>query len=170
VEAATGETTRTRGDVAFNLAGERYDVELKTCNTNFRMEGVLDLGKPLTKNLDAIITDTKKLQTCSNRRIVAACRFPIPCGDTRWTAYLDRISIGSGIPLSANRHSSNARIPLNGAACAEIVVVSFPVVTAGAGSVLVPNRPVDSGCGAPSSPSAEEKTTALHNAAQGLKD
>jgi hypothetical protein len=40
VEAATDESSLSRGDLTFRFDGARYDVELKTCNTNWRMPGV----------------------------------------------------------------------------------------------------------------------------------
>jgi len=127
VEPSTGELTRSRSDLTFSRSGERYDIELKTCNTNYRMEGVLELTRPITKNLAAIIDDAKKLQVCAGRGIVAVCIFPVCPGDRRWIGYLERISEGTGIGLSADHNSTRVTIPLRNACAADVVVVSFPV-------------------------------------------
>jgi len=47
VEAPTG--AGSRSDLTFLYDGKRYDVELKTSNTNWRMKGVLARTRPITK-------------------------------------------------------------------------------------------------------------------------
>lgn len=127
VEAATGDFSHSRADVTFWHQGERFDVELKTCNTNWRMEGVASLTRPITKNVTGVIQDAMKLQTCSGHGIVAVCMFPISGRDSRWTDYLERISKAVGVQLSVDRNSSRASIPIGGSREADIVVISFSV-------------------------------------------
>ena len=110
VEAASTDSGDSRHDVTFSYAGQRYHVELKTCNTNWRTEGVLNLTRPIIKNVDAIIIDGKKLGNCAGNGIAAFCMFPVPCDD-RWTDYLLRIGKKLGVTLGVDRHTSRVSIP-----------------------------------------------------------
>ncbi len=125
VEAAAEDSSNSRADLTFNYNGDRCDVELKTCNTNWRMKGVLAKTRPITKNVAGIIEDARKLQHCSGWGIVAACIFPVECGDMRWTDYLDRISAGTGVVLAVNRHTARVSIPTVRDCSADIVAISF---------------------------------------------
>ncbi len=127
VEAATGDSIRSRGDLTFSYAGGRCDVELKTCNTNWRMPGVLDLTRPITKNIAAVVEDAKKLQACAGKGIIAFCIFPIPCNDMRWTLYLERIAKETCVSLSVDNHSTRVSVSLAGECKADVIVVSFVV-------------------------------------------
>jgi hypothetical protein len=125
VEAASD--SGSRSDLSFVYGGERYAVELKTCNTNYRMKGVLDCTRPITKNIDSVIVDGRKLGFGPGRGIVAFCLFPVPCGDNRWTEYLSRIGSGLGLSLTEGHHASRVRLPINDACQADIVVSTFTV-------------------------------------------
>jgi hypothetical protein len=125
VEAATDDSSGSRGDLTFHYCGERCDVELKTCNTNWRMKGVMDKTRPITKNVAAVIEDAGKLQNCSGHGIVAFCIFPVGPGDMRWTEYLSRISSGAGVQLSVDRNTTRITIPLTNDYKADVIVVSF---------------------------------------------
>jgi hypothetical protein len=127
VEAALEKLAASRSDLAFYFEGKRYDIELKTCNTNWRIDGVLPLTRPITKNIDGIIVDAKKLQNCPGEGIVAFCMFPVPCGDPRWTEYLNRISNALGLSLSAGKHSARVPIAIGDGITAEVVVIAFSV-------------------------------------------
>jgi hypothetical protein len=60
VETASGDDlVRTRCDLTFSYGDKRCDVELKTCNTNWRMEGVLSRTRPITKNVAGIVADAR---------------------------------------------------------------------------------------------------------------
>jgi hypothetical protein len=137
VELAATEAMRSRADVTFWLGGERYNVELKTCNTNWRMEGVREATRPITKNIAGIIQDATKLQTCTGRGIVAVCMFPVNNRDTRWTEYLERISTETGIELSVERNSTRVSIPIGSSCKADVVVISFAVPKAASKAVPV---------------------------------
>ncbi len=127
VEATSTDSGDSRHDVTFSYAGQRYDVELKTCNTNWRTEGVLNLTRPITKNVDAIIVDGKKLGNCAGNGIAAFCMFPVPCDDNRWTDYLFRIGKKLGVTLRVDRHTSRVSIRLGSASRADVIVVAFTV-------------------------------------------
>jgi len=116
-----------RSDLSFIYDGKRYDVELKTCNTNWRMKGVRDSTRPITKNIDSVIVDGKKLRQCPGEGIVAFCLFPVARGDSRWTDYLNRIGSGLGVGLLEAQHTSRVTVPLADGHEADIVVATFVV-------------------------------------------
>ena len=76
VEVEAPSDSGGRSDLSFTCEGNRYDVELKTCNTNYRMPGVLDCTRPITKNIASVVDDGHKLRLCHNQGIVAFCLFP----------------------------------------------------------------------------------------------
>jgi hypothetical protein len=127
VECSSNEASLSRSDLMFLKDGARWDVELKTCNTNWRMAGVLDLTRPITKNIASIVGDARKLKDAKGNGVVAFCLFPVPIGDDRWTGYLKRIGDDLGIALSPQEHSDRLVVPLGEGSSAEVVVVTFSV-------------------------------------------
>lgn len=93
---------KERSDISFFNSGSPYSIELKTPNTNWKMNGVKDIGRPVTKNVNSIIEDTLKLN--SQYGIVAFVLFPIPIGDNRWEIYLSRIMDKTNIELSKEKN------------------------------------------------------------------
>lgn len=93
---------RDRTDITFFNNGEPYSVELKTPNTNWKLGGVNNNGRPITKNIQSVIDDAKKLN--SPNGIVAFVLFPVPVGDTRWEFYLDRINEKTDLGLSKEKN------------------------------------------------------------------
>ena len=73
---------RNRPDISFSKELDIYNIELKTCNTSWKVDGITSRGKPISDNIKGIIKDAKKLN--SNYGIVAFVMFPIPKNDTRW--------------------------------------------------------------------------------------
>jgi hypothetical protein len=71
---------QVRADVTFYNDGQRYDVELKTPNTNWRVPGVLNRIRPITKNIDGVVKDAHKLVMAPGRGIVCFALFPVPVG------------------------------------------------------------------------------------------
>jgi hypothetical protein len=126
VEAASD--AGARSDLSFVYDGQRYDVELKTCNTNYRMKGVLACTRPITKNIAAVVIDGKKLQRCPGEGIVAFCLFPVEAGDSRWMDYLRRIGSGLGVNLSEQESTTRVTLPLKDGHHADIVVATFRVL------------------------------------------
>jgi hypothetical protein len=125
VEAPTG--LGARADLTFIRDGKRYDVELKTSNTNWRMGGVLARTRPITKNIKGVITDGGKLRNCKGDGIVAFCLFPVEAGHTKWIDYLTRIGFELGVNLTADEHTSRVTVPLKDEHQADIVVATFLV-------------------------------------------
>lgn len=142
VEAGSAESGRARCDLTFEHNGGRCDVELKTCNTNWRMEGVLNLTRPLTKNIAEIVADARKLTMCQGEGIVAFCVFPVPTEDRRWTQYLTRIGNQVGIRLSVESHTDRVSVSLGGGCEADVVVVAFRVQK-GPAALSLPNSALE---------------------------
>ncbi|OFV93926.1 MAG: hypothetical protein A3G76_00700 [Acidobacteria bacterium RIFCSPLOWO2_12_FULL_65_11] len=132
VEVETASDLGSRSDLSFNYDGKRYDIELKTCNTNYRMSGVLDCTRPITKNIASVVIDGKKLRQCSGDGIVAFCLFPVKAGDGQWIDYLNRIGSELGVSLSEREHTSRVTVPVRDGHRADIVVATFIVKGAGA--------------------------------------
>ena len=127
VEVETPSDSGGRSDLSFTCEGNRYDVELKTCNTNYRMPGILDCTRPITENIASVVDDGHKLRLCHNQGIVAFCLFPVAYGDSRWTDYLNRIGSGLGVSLSESEHTSRVTVPVSDTLQADIVVTAFVV-------------------------------------------
>lgn len=115
-----------RSDLSFLFHGRRYDVELKTANTNWRIPGILNNRRPITRNVKRIIRDGHKLARCPGQGIVAFVLFPVP-QDRRWTGYLDRIAEALNIPLSEHSHCRRLSVALENGQSADLIVCSFEV-------------------------------------------
>ena len=70
---------------------DTWYIELKTCNTNWRIVGVQNKTRPITKNINGIIDDFYKLkEKCSpHKGILAFILFPIPV--QIWTNDKDKL-------------------------------------------------------------------------------
>lgn len=114
-----------RADLSFDLKGVACVIELKTPNTNYRMEGAANLSKPITKNIASIITDAQKLGRCGGG-VIAFILFPLQTGSDAWLEYLVRLSEGVGQTLSKDEHVTRETVALpNGTA--DVAVVTFEV-------------------------------------------
>lgn len=118
----------TRADLGFTLGETRHVVELKTPNANWRMPGVVNKGRPVTMNIEAIIIDGRKMLE-AGAGIVAFTLFPVPVGDTRWREYLHRIGDALDLTLSEERQCERVRVSLGAGHQAEIIVCAFAVET-----------------------------------------
>jgi hypothetical protein len=117
--------TLGRADLSFDLKGVACVVELKTPNTNYRIEGAANLTRPITKNIASIITDAQKLGHCGGG-VIAFILFPLKTGSDAWLDYLARLSEGVGQTLSKDEHVTRETVALpNGAA--DVAVVTFEV-------------------------------------------
>lgn len=69
-----------RCDISFMAGRDKWYIELKTSNVNWRAPGLEDRTRPITRNIDGIIADIKKLRAkCSPAKGIAAfVLFPIP--------------------------------------------------------------------------------------------
>ena len=115
-----------RADLGFELQGVSCVVELKTPNTNYRMEGVANLHRPITMNIDSIIEDAGKLRRCGGG-MIAFILFPLKTGDDAWLRYLTRVSDGVGQALSVGEHVTRETIALSKGGSADVAVVAFDV-------------------------------------------
>lgn len=77
-----------------DITFESVAIELKTSNTNLRVDGVENKGKPITTNLNKIIADIDKLRLKDNYadKYVIFIMFPIPLEHNNWLRYLSVIS------------------------------------------------------------------------------
>ena len=124
--SATG-ITRARSDISFQWNSVRYDVELKTPNTNWKMPGVQKMTRPITKNFNSIVEDARKANSQNCQPLIAFVIFPVPLGDTRWSQYLDRISHDLQLTLSCEAHSTQITLPISPAHSADVVICCFPI-------------------------------------------
>jgi hypothetical protein len=115
----------TRADLGFTYESEQYHLELKTVNANWRMDGVQTKTRPITKNIQSVIDDARKLEHCPGKGLVAFVLFPIPVADDRWLVYLDRIGAATGIQLSESRHCTRVTLTLADGNGGQAVVCCF---------------------------------------------
>jgi hypothetical protein len=128
VEASPEEqavASRCRSDLSFRLDDVRYDIELKTPNSNWCLPGVGISTRPITKNIAEIVVDARKLSAWTDHGLVAFVLFPIPRGDVRWHEYLERISMSLETPLSAAEHTTQVPVRLAESQYADAVVCCF---------------------------------------------
>lgn len=69
-----------RSDISFLYQGVKCYVELKTANTNWRAEGLENITRPVTRNVDGIIDDIHVLKKKSlpDRGMAIFLLFPVP--------------------------------------------------------------------------------------------
>ncbi|MGQ0524314.1 MAG: hypothetical protein ACT4P8_11735 [Betaproteobacteria bacterium] len=127
-----------RSDLSFDWNGARYDVELKTPNTNWRMPGVAALTRPVTKNFSSIVSDARKATAGDRRPIVAFVIFPVPCGDPRWHQYLERVGADLKLTLSRDTHATQITLPISERHSADVVICCFPVSAQVADELIAP--------------------------------
>jgi hypothetical protein len=129
VEAPTSDSgvTRGRSDISFRWEGVRYDLELKTPNTNWRVPGVAAMTRPITRNFSSIVDDARKVNSQDCQPLVAFVIFPVPLGDHRWLQYLERIGLELRLSLSAEVHATQINLPISAEHSADVVICCFPV-------------------------------------------
>ena len=93
VVEAKYDNSSKRADIMFRLGEKSYKIELKTPNTNWRVDGIENMHRPITKNINSIIHDIYKLNTGdSSIGIIAFVLFPLSSNDEDWKSYIERIS------------------------------------------------------------------------------
>lgn len=72
--------TNGRSDISFDYAGNKWFVEMKTANTNWRADNLENLIRPVTRNMDGIAEDIIVLREKSApaHGLAVFCIFPIP--------------------------------------------------------------------------------------------
>jgi len=80
---------KDRIDITF----QNWAIELKTLNTNYRFPNVENKSRPITKNVQEVLYDIKKLQTknYSNKSVLFVV-FPVQHNDKNWQFHLQKIS------------------------------------------------------------------------------
>lgn len=131
VEARYNNTYNNRSDVSFEYSGIRYDLELKTPNSNWGVEGIVNKTRPITRNIQGIINDANKICSSLNRGLIAFVLFPLPYEDKRWYIYLKRISNELNIELFPETHCSLVDIPLNENKFCQCMICCFPYPQSG---------------------------------------
>lgn len=111
VESLFDSRSYKRSDISFTYNSIRYQLELKTSNTSYSINGVRSCVNPFRKNIDSIISDTKKLN--SEQGIIAFVLFPVPPEDNKWQKYLHQISIETDIDIDTEENCSVININYN---------------------------------------------------------
>lgn len=117
------EWRRNRPDISFVVEDELYRIELKTCNTSWKIKGISKKGKPITDNIKGIINDAKKLN--SNYGIVAFVMFPIPKKDFRWKLYIERIKEETKIEIDYEQNCKILEMQIDDTNTCDFLVCSF---------------------------------------------
>lgn len=80
-----------RIDMTFNDWG----IELKTVNTNYRYPNVKILHRPITKNVEGVISDIEKLkQSKFSHKAILFVVFPVSKENSDWKYHIDKIKNG----------------------------------------------------------------------------
>jgi hypothetical protein len=112
-----------RADISFFHQGEPYNLELKTPNTNWIVNGVKSLTRPITKNIESIVADEVKLR--NSKGIIAFVLFPVPLDDNRWEQYLYRIGEQTKITLGKETNCTTMRFKINGKEECNLIICTF---------------------------------------------
>jgi|SRR5690606_24720956 len=114
---------RDRPDISFLKDLDFYRIELKTCNTNWKVDGISAKGKPITDNINGVINDAKKLN--SNYGIVAFVMFPIPTNDVRWKKYIERIIEKTEIEIDIEQNCKILEMEIDEKNFCDVIVCAF---------------------------------------------
>ncbi|MFC4221033.1 hypothetical protein [Flagellimonas marina] len=112
-----------RADISFFNNGRYHQVELKTSNTNWKIDGISNNSRPITKNIKSIVRDAKKLNSAQG--IVAFVLFPIPSNDTRWKVYIERIKDKTGLEIDYDKNCKLEQVNIDKNRTCELLVCSF---------------------------------------------
>ena len=110
VVEAKYDNSSKRADIMFRLGEKSYKIELKTPNTNWRVDGIENMHRPITKNINSIIHDIYKLNTGdSSIGIIAFVLFPLSSNDEDWKFYIKRISDKTQLNIN-DKHCKTIKI------------------------------------------------------------
>jgi len=110
-------------DIAFSYKNINYYLELKTANTSWKINGVMQKKRPITDNINSIIIDAQKLKNFSG--VVAFVLFPVLKGDERWHKHVDRISKEIGISGLISNNCETICMDVDISNKCEAVICSF---------------------------------------------
>jgi len=125
IEPRISENGLSRADLAFSYNGERIVIKLKTPNTNYRMSGVKNRTRPITKNIHSIVEDIRKLKSHGVGGIIAFVLFPVRTDENQWKVYLDRIKSMSDNIRDENVCHSRNHVTLSDNESVEAIVVTI---------------------------------------------
>jgi hypothetical protein len=117
--------SQSRADVSAGHNGTQYSIELKTPNTNWKIEGVQSKGRPITKNIRSIIEDVFKLE--GSNGIIAFVFFPIPLKDNRWRPYVQRIIDKTKAPIDFQTDCRLVELEINDYLSCNMLICVFEV-------------------------------------------
>ncbi len=118
-------SSRKRSDVSFCKGDTVYHIELKTPNTNFKHVAIESKRRPITKNIDAIISDTEKLRVEKVKGIIAFVLFPINENSDAWKKYIEKIEDAVDLPMILTKHCEILKINIANNVFANIVVCVY---------------------------------------------
>jgi len=118
---------KKRADLSFEYLNQKYDVELKTPNSNWRMAGVANAHRPITKNISGVVEDALKLRPSLNQGLVAFILFPVAPDDNQWKDYIKRISDETQLLITPQDNCERISISLGGRDKAELIICTFSV-------------------------------------------
>lgn len=118
---------KTRSDISLFYEGYPYDIELKTPNASWHIDGVEAKTRPITKNISSIVDDAIKMREKASG-IVAFVLFPVPLDDDRWEGYLERIGSKLRIALNRETHCEELELRLDQNSKCRLVVCTFGVL------------------------------------------
>lgn len=118
---------KTRSDISLFYEGYPYDIELKTPNANWHIDGVEAKTRPITKNINSIVDDAIKMREKASG-IIAFVLFPIPLNDDRWEGYLERIGSKLRIDLNRDKHCEELELRLDNNNKCRLAVCTFGVL------------------------------------------
>jgi len=111
-----------RADLSFRYGSETYYIEMKTSNTNWRIDGIRTKTRPITKNIRGIIADAVKLHSCPGQGILVFVLFPVPQHDLRWQQYLPRIATEAHLQVDWSKHCSQISLTLADAFVCDVAI------------------------------------------------
>jgi hypothetical protein len=131
VELESGYESGERCDLCFEHESVQYAVELKTANMNYAIPGVIKRTRPVTKNIDGIAVDARKLRRFPAVGLVAFVVFPLRIGDNSWQAYLERIKSDGELGADSVASVSRCRVELAGGNRCDIAICVMSVAREG---------------------------------------
>lgn len=90
------------GNKHVDIYANRTYIELKTPNTNYRLQGIEDKSRPITNNIEGVIEDIEKLRLLKEKGkdgVVAFVLFPIDSDRDDYLQHVEKI-------ISALRNNS----------------------------------------------------------------
>lgn len=114
---------RERTDISFFHQGEPYNLELKTPNTNWMVNGVKSSTRPITKNIESVVEDEVKLR--NSKGIIAFVLFPVPLNDNRWEQYLYRIGEKTKIALDREANCTIMKLKISEKEECSLIICAF---------------------------------------------